>query len=71
MNELMRHLEAYHTNRLGFLRDKRRKLQMGAYSESNTEQFWMNKGKLHILNELITIEESLVSHDSGVTEVTP
>lgn len=71
MNELLGYLEAYHTNRLGFLRDKRRKIQMSAYNESTMEQFWTNKGKLHILNELINIEESLVSHDSGVTEVTP
>ncbi len=71
MNELMRHLEAYHTNRLGYLRDKKRRLQESAYSESDIEHFWMNKGKLHILKELISIEESLVSHDSEVTEVKP
>ena len=69
--EILAHLEAYYTNRLGFLRDKKRQIQESAYQESCVESFWENRGKLKILKELISIEESLVVRDSEVKEAKP
>ena len=42
---------------------------MNPDTESSLEAFHQNKGKLNILNELISIEESLISHDSEVKEI--
>ena len=62
-HQLFEHLEAYHTDRLAWLKGQREGIRAQAYSERDEKEFWQNKGKLHILQTLINIEESLVSHE--------